>query len=282
MWGISAATPTVTAKSKHRRLAAAALVAVTALLLGLSAGAEDPPIWRIPAWPLKDTAALYSPEQIAAARIAAASDSGAKSLLASARYASAPYLDLSDQELHDLLPDWRVPRAFDVSSTGSPAIGVEVYKFGTYPWILPFYERLKNERRIVPEERFKIKCPVTGEIFPSNDFNAFYLSGMSDRSLLIGEFPDDGRGFDGGGAEKFWLAAYANHWNWLNSWLPPGLRRRCSISCSRCKGLPRWERFSPLFALSFSLSLRETKIGRVGALYQARRRGRLVWPDNPP
>ncbi|MBI4579872.1 MAG: heparinase II/III family protein [Planctomycetes bacterium] len=157
---------------------------------------------------MKTSRVLQDDEQVAKARRLCEQDPHARALedriLEDARY----WVDKSDQELHDLLPDRRVPRAFDVSTEGCPVHGNVIYRHGTYPW--------KLDR----EHPFTIICPEGGERYPSNDFNAYYRSGMTDKSLLTGPYADAGRGWTAPNGQKYWLVAYACHWNWMNTWLP--------------------------------------------------------------
>lgn len=116
----------------------------------------------------------------------------------------------SDQYIWDFIPTPEVPRAFNSSFEGCPVHGMEYFKHGNYSWIMdPF------------GNPWKIKCPVGGEEYPSNDFLAFYKSGMKDRSLLTGPYADDGWGWRKEGAEKkHWFVGYYCHWLWSNYIFP--------------------------------------------------------------
>lgn len=116
----------------------------------------------------------------------------------------------SDRYVWDFIPTPDVPRAFNSSFDGCPVHGAEYFKHGNYSWIMdPF------------GNPWKIKCPVGGEEYPSNDFGAFYRSGMKDRSLLTGDYADDGWGWRAEGAEKkHWFVAYYCHWLWSNYIIP--------------------------------------------------------------
>ncbi len=88
----------------------------------------------------------------------------------------------SDQYIWDFIPTPDVPRAFNSSFEGCPVHGMEYFKHGNYSWIMdPF------------GNPWKIKCPVGGEEYPSNDFTAYYKT--KDKSLLTGDYPDDGWGW---------------------------------------------------------------------------------------
>lgn len=110
----------------------------------------------------------------------------------------------SDDRLCSLVIPPYVFRGYDVHPSGCPVHGKEIYEKGGYPWIIDV------------DRPFKVKCPVGGEEYPSNDFAAYLASGMKDRSLLTGEYADDGRGWhkpgDPGNA-NYWFVAYYAHWS---------------------------------------------------------------------
>ena len=95
-----------------------------------------------------------------------------------------------------------IPRAAYVHESGCPRCGLAVRKYGTYPWL------------ITPDKPYKVECPNCHSVFPSNDFQAFLDSGMKDRDLLTGDYPDDGWGWTGPDDpdHKYWFVAYYNHW----------------------------------------------------------------------
>lgn len=159
-------------------------------------------------WPLKSSRVLLNDDQISKARRLCKEDANAKAVREKILKDCEYWLAKSDQELHDLLPDYRVTRDFDVSANGCPVHGTAVYRHGTYPW------KLDRERP------FTITCPLGGEVYPSNDFEAYYRLGMTNRTLLTGPYPDDGRGWVAPDGRKYWLVAYACHWNWMKTWLP--------------------------------------------------------------
>jgi len=85
---------------------------------------------------------------------------------------------MSDDDIWALQPDSTIPRWHWVNvSHGCPVHGTEIYKKKAYyPW----------EKDTSFPYRWKIKCPVGGEEYPSNDFGA--------GDMTSGEFPDDGIG----------------------------------------------------------------------------------------
>ncbi|MGQ9651630.1 MAG: PKD domain-containing protein [Phycisphaerae bacterium] len=163
---------------------------------------------RQPQWPLKTSRSLYTDEQIAQLRRLATSHPTATAVRGSIIAAADRWTKFSNEQLRDLLPDSRVCRDWDVSAKGCPLHGTAVYQYGTYPW------------KLHPTDRFKIICPVGGEVYPSNDFDAYYRSGMRDSSLLTGKYVDSGRGYAAPNGEKYWFVAYACHWRWRSEWLP--------------------------------------------------------------
>jgi len=163
---------------------------------------------RKPQWPLKTARTLFTDQQIARARQLCESNKDAMALQRSIMSKAEYWVKKSDKQLRELLPDARVPRAFNVSTEGCPVHGKAIYKGGCYPW------KLDRERP------FTIICPEGGERYPSNDFETYYRTGMKDKSLLTGDYADSGRGWAAANGEKYWLIGYACHWNWQNNWLP--------------------------------------------------------------
>ena len=153
-------------------------------------------------WPLKTDRMLLSDDQIAMARERIETDDEARAIRDRIVAACHDWLSVPDEDLSWRIPDASVPRAFNISAKGSPTIGTKVYKRGTYPWIIRF------------DRPYTIECPVTGEVYPSNDFAAWYRGGRQDASLMAGEYPDDGWGYVGPDGERYWMVAYANMWTW--------------------------------------------------------------------
>jgi len=118
----------------------------------------------------------------------------------------------SDERLASLVTPPQVPRAFNISFSGCPVHGREAFQTGNYSFAIDL------------ARPFKVKCPVGGEEYPSNDFAAYLASGMQDRSLLTGPYPDDGWGWRKPGEEKkYWFVAYYNHWAYLRHVIPGAL-----------------------------------------------------------
>ncbi|MCE5241463.1 heparinase II/III-family protein [bacterium] len=96
----------------------------------------------------------------------------------------------------------QVPRCYDLHNLGCPVHGLEANKNGLYTWGYSI------------DRPFKIKCPAGGEEYPSNDFATYLASGMKDRSLLTGDYADDGWGWNKrGDNHNYWFVAYYAHWS---------------------------------------------------------------------
>jgi len=118
--------------------------------------------------------------------------------------AADQWAGLSDSYLWEMIPPSDIPRAFNTSFEGCPVHGMEYFKYGNYSWKMdPF------------NKPWKLVCPVGGEEYPSNDFWAYYKT--KDKSLLTGDYPDDGWGWRKPGDKyKHWFVAYYCHWLWAN------------------------------------------------------------------
>lgn len=138
------------------------------------------------------------------------------------------WLAIPDEELRLMVPPPELPRDAYVHDTDCPVHGLATRKVGgTYAW------------KISLEHPFKVQCPVGGEFYPDNDFDAYYRSGLvngrfdpnkADRSLLTGKIVDDGYGWknpDGPNARKYWFVAYYTHWMLVQQ-VVNGVLRDCS------------------------------------------------------
>ncbi|MFO7947972.1 MAG: hypothetical protein R6V19_14300, partial [Armatimonadota bacterium] len=101
------------------------------------------------------------------------------------------YLEMDDETIWNMQPDSTIPRWHWTNvQAGCPVHGTEIYKGRAfYPWENEKGAKLRSYTAGVPYQ-WKIKCPVGGELYPSNDFANGDMTG--------GEFPDDGIG---GGCE---------------------------------------------------------------------------------
>lgn len=182
------------------------LLACLSTLLALPALAELlPPKLREPQFPLKTQRMLRTDADIAIARENMAKYPTAQAIADKITSRADAWLAWEDDALRALITSADVPRAFNVGTSGCPQCGQQIYeKGGTYPWIID------------PKLPFKVKCPVDGSVYPSNDYAAYYADGLRDQSLLTGDYADDGRGWLGPDGQRNWFVAYANHWTWRN------------------------------------------------------------------
>ena len=103
------------------------------------------------------------------------------------------WLDMPDEDLWRMVPEQALPRSTSVNiHLGCPGCGRATFKHGPKPY--------RHDWRKRP---WKIECPECGEVWPKNDFAAYYESGKgpgwvfdpqrADRSLLFNlGHPDPG------------------------------------------------------------------------------------------
>jgi hypothetical protein len=124
----------------------------------------------------------YSPERLAQVRSNVARLTWAGAIRDRAVQAAASWVVRSDEELWAMVPGQDLPRCIDVTLTrlaggttraGCLNCGKEIDRFGTYPYE-PDFDRLP----------WKLTCPACGVVFPTNDFGAYYRSGLDDRGLF--------------------------------------------------------------------------------------------------
>ena len=156
----------------------------------------------------KHSRSLTSDSELAQIRRSISEYPKAKAITDNIIKAADEWVARSDQYVWEMIPPSDIPRAFNSSFDGCPVHGKEYFKHGNYSWIMdPF------------ENPWKLKCPVGGEEYPSNDFMAYYKS--KDKSLLTGEYPDDGWGWRKPGDKyKHWFVAYYCHWLWSHYIIP--------------------------------------------------------------
>ena len=194
----------------HARPAAQIFIACASLLVSTALLSADDA-------QLKQHAAFYTPEHLARIRANAGNQAWATKLKNDVVEAVAPWMTLSDEELWGLMFGATIPRSWMVWSNGHcPACQkpVPMYTWKMEPWKTPW----------------KTRCPHCAELFPKNDFQAFYLSGQdehgvfdpkrADRKLLFNtEHPDandplhrfgvdDGEGYVEDGNRWRFIGAY--------------------------------------------------------------------------
>jgi len=194
-----------------------AIAALTTMLLFLSCGES-----RDESGP-KQSGVLHTPEMIETAKKNCETYAWAAAIKDDIVERAEPWLAYSDDELWNLMFGPAISRSWMVWSDGyCPACKNDVRM---YSW--------KMDALNTP---WKVKCPHCGELFPKNDFHAYYRSGLdihgvfdpalADRSLLYNtEHPDkddplhmfgvdDGEGYVEG--EKRWrfIGAYLIYGQW--------------------------------------------------------------------
>lgn len=158
---------------------------------------------RMPHFPLKTARMIYREADIMRARTNIIQYEAAREVRDRILKAADPWLARPDSAIIALMPDARVPRAFDLNPKGSPVHGDTVFKVGGfYPWIVD------------PDRPLQVKSPIDGQVFPSNDYLAYYKSGFKDKKGLDRKFADDGWGWIAPDGERYWFVAYANQWMW--------------------------------------------------------------------
>lgn len=177
----------------------------------------------------KTRSTYYTPDKTAAARYNVETYGWAKNSRNIAVSNADKYVAKGLDFLWDAVPGNTLPRSYGVNQVlGSPITGKEIDKFGNYPY------------KADPLQRpWKIVDPSSGYVFPTNDFGAYYRSGLdehgvfqpelADRSLLVNTlYPekgpdwgvDDGFGWVDESGNRYTFIAYYVHWF---SWLGTGL-----------------------------------------------------------
>ncbi|MBO9613100.1 MAG: heparinase II/III family protein [Dyadobacter sp.] len=158
---------------------------------------------RAPRFPLKTARMIYREADIMKARMNLLHYKEAQNVRDRILKAADPWLARPDSAIVALMPDARVPRAFDLNPKGSPVHGDTVFKVGGfYPWIVD------------PDHPLQVKSPIDGQVFPSNDYLAYYRSSFRNRTGLDRTYADDGWGWIAPDGERYWFVAYANQWMW--------------------------------------------------------------------
>ena len=149
------------------------------------------------------------------------------------------YLSLGIDYLWSLVTSQSIPRSAAVCDDGCPVCRKGINKFGHYPWVADSVN--------MP---WKLECPNCGTFFPSNDFEAYYKSGIGKYGLFYPEiadisllkntlYPDkpenwcvdDGYGVIDEKSRRYTFAAYYNHWYiWMDGGGASGERKN-SILC---------------------------------------------------
>ncbi|RAV13335.1 S-layer homology domain-containing protein [Paenibacillus contaminans] len=169
----------------------------------------------------KERTTVYTPEKIANARANIDRFEWAKAERDNAVHEADKYVALGYDFWWNLITTQELPRGSAVNEeAGSPITGREIDRYGFYPYS---YDPAGDP--------WKITDPSSGYKFPTNDFAAYYKSGLNvqgefdparaDRSLLVNTlYPekgekwgvDDGFGWTDEKGNKYTFVAYYNHW----------------------------------------------------------------------
>jgi hypothetical protein len=184
----------------------------------------------------KTRSTIYTAAKIAAARKNITRYDWAKEQRDVAEKAAAPYVGLGYEGLWNLVPSALVPRAIHTNSLDgnlSPIVGKALDETERFPW--------KSDPLKDP---WKLTDPVSKYRFPTNDYGAFYRSGLdengnfhpenADRKLLVNTlYPekgptwgvDDGYGWtDPETKKRYTFIAYYCHWGlWWRTGDNPGV-----------------------------------------------------------
>ena len=142
------------------------------------------------------------------------------------------FLEMGIERFVVMFPPQELARSFDVNQEhGCPNCGLEMMHYTNWGWL---YDHINHP--------WKVICPHCGKMYPSNDFGAFYESGLdehgifsydrADRSLLVNElYPemgpdyavDDGSGWltdesDPQTCRYTFIAHYIGDGIWANDW----------------------------------------------------------------
>ncbi len=211
--------------------------------------------------------------------------------------AAERWLNVSDEELWALVTSQELPRAsitnegvlYKANQPGCPNCGPEALKHGSRWW--------KHDTANAP---WKLKCPNCGELYPKNDFYAFYKTALDehgmfrrnlgDRSLLFNaEHPDpddplhklyvdDGYGMvDEKGNVHHIIASYCQWAQWRGTIYPalavlaraytltgePKYAHKCAVLLDRIADVYPEMNFRPLHDLGFQHSQGGTGQGRI-------------------
>ena len=175
----------------------------------------------------KTVATYYTQDNVTTARQNANTYAWADAIRDAAAAKANTYLALGDDGLWDLITTQNLARGYAVNqSLGCPVCGTAISSYGNYPWLI---DQIGDP--------WKLECPSCQSKFPTNDFGAYYRSGldnhgnfdrsMADSSLLVNTLDpskgstwgvDDGTGWVDSSGNKWTFIAYYNHWGaWYSS-----------------------------------------------------------------
>ncbi|HBN84842.1 MAG TPA: hypothetical protein DDZ89_13475, partial [Clostridiales bacterium] len=170
----------------------------------------------------KTKSTIYTEEKVAAARRNAEKYQWASSTKYSVMNTANYHITYGYEFLWSLVTDQNIPRSYAVNQPlGCLNCGKAIDKFGNYPYNANHFNA-----------PWKLECPNCRMRFPTNDFAAYYKSGLdqnhnfdpdlADKSLLVNTlYPekgekwgvDDGYGYTDEDGNHYTFVAYYNHWH---------------------------------------------------------------------
>jgi hypothetical protein len=192
------------------------IISVILLCVAAPAWAAPAASPRQPKYPPKTARTLHDDQAIVRARENVKTYPAAQRIADDILKRADAWVDWTDEDLRFLLTSADVPRAFAVNAKGCPQCGGKIIeKSGSdYGWIID------------PKRPFKIKCPVDGSVYPTNDYETYYRSGFKTKIGWDTPHVDDGWGAPAdaepkkSAGERYWFVAYYNHWMWHRHLVP--------------------------------------------------------------
>jgi len=165
---------------------------------------------------LKKTHVWHTPEEVRQARERALNTDVGREYVERLRGEVAHLLPLSWDALWDFVPPIDLLRTDYVNSdlidrtaksgeeAGCPIHGPAIFRDeGCRAWDLS------------PEHPWKVRCPIGGEFYPTNDFGAYLAGGRREKLDTHEKYVDDGTGHvDERGRRYFFVAYYNHHVRW--------------------------------------------------------------------
>lgn len=169
---------------------------------------------------VKTRSTIYTPDKVNAARVNIKKYDWARKLRNQTTAVADKYVALGLDRLWSAITPQSVPRSYAVNQElGSPVTGKKIDEYGQFPYEMDAWT-----------EPWKLTDPSSGYKFPTNDYAAYYKSGLddagvfdpkrADRSLLVNTlYPekgktwgvDDGYGWVDGNGNRYTFVAYYNH-----------------------------------------------------------------------
>ncbi|MGE5532383.1 MAG: hypothetical protein ACM3VW_09730, partial [Bacteroidota bacterium] len=154
---------------------------------------------------------FYTDAKLAAAAAKVKQFTWAQAAATGAETAASRWVQMSDQELWDFVPPPEQLRALNVSfGVDCPVHGAEIFRrAGHYPWIT------------TDDRPFKVKCPVGGEEYPSNDFKPWNPNSIKEAPQKGPGYVDTGAGWVNDKGQRFFFVGYYVFWHrWQKQVLP--------------------------------------------------------------